>query len=57
MYELLPNAPAHVHATPAQPGYLPLGGKPAESSRQMGFRAQVPLVDGLKEVMDWIRNR
>ena len=55
MYELLPNAPAHVHAAPrAGDIYRSVGG-PQKAADEMSFRAQVSLVDGLKEVIDWMR--
>ena len=56
MYELLPNAPVHVHA-PSRAGDIYRSvGSPQKAADEMGFRAQVPLVDGLKEVIDWMRN-
>jgi UDP-glucose 4-epimerase len=55
MYELLPNAPAHVHAA-ARPGDIYRSvGSPQKAADEIGFRARVSLVDGLKEVIDWIR--
>jgi hypothetical protein len=30
-------------------------GSPQKAADVMGFRAQVSLVDGLKEVIDWMR--
>src|SRR5215213_7564743 len=55
MYELLPNAPTHTLA-PARAGdiYRSLG-NPQKAADVMGFRAQVPLVEGLKETIDWMR--
>ena len=56
MYELLPNAPVHVHAPPRAGDIYRSVGSPQKAADEMGFRAQVPLVDGLKEVIDWMRN-
>ncbi len=56
MYELLPNAPAHVHAAPRAGDIYRSVGSPQKAADEIGFRAQVSLVDGLKEVLDWMRN-
>ena len=55
MYELLPNAPTHTFAAP-RPGdiYRSLG-NPQKAADIMGFRAEVPLADGLNEVINWMR--
>lgn len=55
MYELLPNAPKPEFAAP-RPGdiYRSLG-SPQKAADVMGFHAQVSLVDGLKETIDWMR--
>src|ERR1043165_4345074 len=55
MYELLPNAPAHQLAPPRAGVIYGSVGSPQKSADVMGFRAQVSLVDGLKEVIDWMR--
>jgi UDP-glucose 4-epimerase len=55
MYELLPDAPAHVHAAPRPGDIYRSVGSPQKAVDEMGFRAQVSLVDGLKEVIDWMR--
>jgi UDP-glucose 4-epimerase len=55
MYELLPNAPAHVHAAPRAGDIYRSVGSPQKAANEMGFHAQVSLVDGLKEVIDWMR--
>lgn len=55
MYELLPNAPSHQFATPRAGDIYRSVGSPQKAASLMGFRAQVPLVDGLKEVIDWMR--
>jgi nucleoside-diphosphate-sugar epimerase len=56
MYELLPNAPAHVHAAPRAGDIYRSVGSPQKAADEIGFRAQVSLVDGLKEVIDWMRD-
>jgi nucleoside-diphosphate-sugar epimerase len=56
MYELLPNAPRHVHAAPRAGDIYRSVGSPQKASDVMGFQAQVSLVDGLKEVIDWMRD-
>ncbi len=55
MYELLPNAPKHEHAAPRAGDIYRSVGSPQKAADVMGFRAQVSLVDGLKEVIDWMR--
>lgn len=55
MYELLPNSPAHVHAAPRAGDIYHSVGSPQKAADEIGFRAQVSLVDGLKEVVDWMR--
>ena len=55
MYELLPNAPAHQLAPPRAGDIYRSVGSPQKAADVMGFRAQVSLVDGLKEVIDWMR--
>jgi nucleoside-diphosphate-sugar epimerase len=55
MYELLPNAPTHVLAAPRPGDIYRSVGSPQKAAEVMGFRAEVPLVDGLKEVIDWMR--
>jgi UDP-glucose 4-epimerase len=56
MYKLLPNAPAHVHAAPRAGDIFRSVGSPQKAADEIGFRAQVSLVDGLKEVIDWMRH-
>jgi nucleoside-diphosphate-sugar epimerase len=56
MYELLPNAPAHVHAAPRAGDIYRSVGSPQKAADEIGFHAQVSLVDGLKEVIDWMMN-
>jgi nucleoside-diphosphate-sugar epimerase len=55
MYELLPNSPAHQLAAPRPGDIYRSVGSPRRAAEVMGFRAQVSLVDGLKEVIDWMR--
>lgn len=55
MYELLPNAPTHELAAPRAGDIYRSVGSPQKAADVMGFRAQVSLVDGLKEVIDWMR--
>lgn len=56
MYELLPNAPAHEHAAPRPGDIYRSVGSPQKAAEEIGFRAEVSLVDGLKETMDWMRS-
>ena len=55
MYELLPNAPPHTFVAPRAGDIYRSVGSPQKAADKMGFRAQVSLVDGLKEVIDWMR--
>jgi UDP-glucose 4-epimerase len=55
MYELLPNSPSHEFAAPRAGDIYRSVGSPQKASQVMGFRAQVSLLDGLKEVIDWMR--
>ena len=55
MYELLPNAPTHELSAPRAGDIYRSVGSPQKAADLMGFRAQVSLVDGLKEVIDWMR--
>lgn len=57
MYELLPNAPTHQFAAPRSGDIYRSVGSPQKAADVMGFRAEVSLVDGLKEVMDWMPTR
>ena len=56
MYELLPDTPAHEHAAPRAGDIYRSLGSPQKAASELGFRAQVSLVDGLKEVVDWMRS-
>jgi UDP-glucose 4-epimerase len=55
MYELLPNAPSHDFAAPRAGDIYRSVGSPQKAADVMGFRAQVSLVDGLNEVIEWMR--
>lgn len=55
MYELLPNAPKHEFAAPRAGDIYRSVGSPQKAADVMGFRAQVSLVDGLHETVDWMR--
>ena len=55
MYELLPNAPSHEFAEPRPGDIYRSVGSPQKAADVIGFRAQVSLVDGLKEVIDAMR--
>jgi len=55
MYELLPNAPMPEFAEPRPGDIYRSVGSPQKASDVMGFRAQVSLVDGLKETIDSMR--
>ncbi len=55
MYELLPNAPTHQFAPPRAGDIYRSVGSPQKAADVMNFRAEVSLVDGLKEVIDWMR--
>jgi nucleoside-diphosphate-sugar epimerase len=55
MYELLPNTPAPEYNL-TRPGDIYRSvGSPQKAADILGFRAQVSLVDGLKETIDWMR--
>ncbi|HSK67110.1 MAG TPA: NAD-dependent epimerase/dehydratase family protein, partial [Anaerolineales bacterium] len=56
MYELLPDAPSHVHTAPRSGDIYRSVGSPQKAAEQIGFRAEVSLVDGLKETVDWMRS-
>jgi UDP-glucose 4-epimerase len=54
MYELLPDAPAHTFAAPRAGDIYRSVGSPQKAADVMEFRAEVSLLDGLKEVIDWM---
>lgn len=55
MDELIPNAPQHEFAAPRPGDIYRSVGSPQKAADGMGFRAEVSLADGLKEVIDWMR--
>jgi len=54
-YELIPNAPQPEFVEPRAGDIYRSLGSPQKAADVMGFRAQVPLVDGLKETIEWMR--
>ena len=55
LYELLPNAPKPQFAAPRAGDIYRSVGSPQKAAQVMGFRAQVSLVDGLQETVNWMR--
>jgi len=55
MYELVPNAPQPEFAAPRAGDIYRSVGNPQKAAKGMSFRAEVSLVDGLKETLDWMR--
>jgi UDP-glucose 4-epimerase len=55
MYELVPNAPQTEFAAPRAGDIYRSVGSPQKAAKEIGFRAEVALVDGLKETIDWMR--
>jgi UDP-glucose 4-epimerase len=55
MYELLPHSPNPEVAAPRPGDIYRSMGSPQKAAEVMGFHAQVSLVDGLKETIDWMR--
>ena len=56
LYDLFPNAPAPEFAAPRSGDIYRSVGSPKKAKEVMGFQAQVSLEDGLKEVVEWMRN-
>jgi UDP-glucose 4-epimerase len=54
LYEWVPNAPQPEFAAPRAGDIYRSVGSPKKAANVMGFRAEVSLVDGLKETMDWM---
>lgn len=54
-YELFPQAPKAEFAAPRAGDIYRSVGNPQKASDVMGFKAQVSLVDGLSEVVEWMR--
>ena len=55
MYELVPDAPKPEFAAPRAGDIYRSVGSPQKAADVIDFRAQVSLVDGLKETVDWMR--
>jgi UDP-glucose 4-epimerase len=56
LYDLFPNAPQAEFAAPRAGDIYRSIGSPQKALDVMDFKAQVSLDDGLKEVVDWMRN-
>ena len=56
LYEMFPNAPKHEFAVPRAGDLYRSVGSKQKAKDVMGFEAQVSLADGLKEVIEWMRN-
>jgi UDP-glucose 4-epimerase len=55
LYDLFPNAPEPEFAAPRAGDIYRSVGNPQRALDVMGFKSQVPLEDGLKEVVEWMR--
>jgi len=55
LYELFPNAPQTEFAAPRAGDIYRSVGSPQKAKDIMGFQAQVSLVDGLNETVEWMR--
>jgi UDP-glucose 4-epimerase len=55
MYQLIPNTPSHEFAAPRAGDVYRSVGSPQKAADTMGFRAEVSLADGLKEVIESMR--
>ena len=55
LYELFPNSPKPEFAAPRAGDLYRSVGSPQKAKDVMGFQAQVSLVDGLKETVEWMR--
>ena len=55
LYEMFPNVPKHEFAPPRAGDLYRSVGSPQKALDVMGFKAQVSLGDGLKEVVEWMR--
>ena len=55
MYELIPNVPQPEFVAPRLGDIYRSVGSPQKAAEVMGFRAEVSLLDGLKETIDWMR--
>jgi UDP-glucose 4-epimerase len=55
MHELIPNVPPPQFVPPRAGDLYRSVGSPQKAIDVLGFHAEVPLVDGLKETIDWMR--
>ena len=55
LYAMFPNAPKHEFAPPRAGDLYRSVGSPQKALDVMGFKTQVSLGDGLKEVVEWMR--
>jgi nucleoside-diphosphate-sugar epimerase len=55
MCELIPNTPPPAFAAPRAGDIYRSVGSPQKALETLGFRAEVSLVDGLQETLDWMR--
>ena len=55
MYELIPDAPPPQFVAPRPGDIYRSVGSPQKARDLLGFQAEVSLVDGLKETIDWMR--
>jgi nucleoside-diphosphate-sugar epimerase len=55
LFDVFPNAPQPVFAGPRAGDIYRSIGAPDKAADVMGYRAQVSLVDGLKETVEWMR--
>jgi len=55
MYELVPDAPKPEFAAPRAGDIYRSVGSAQKAADVIDFRAQVSLVDGLKQTVDWMR--
>lgn len=55
LYDLFPSAPAPEFTAPRPGDIYRSVGSPQKALDVIGFKAQVPLEDGLKEVVEWMR--
>jgi UDP-glucose 4-epimerase len=55
MYELIPDAPPPQFTAPRPGDIYRSVGSPQKARELLGFHAEVSLVDGLKETIDWMR--
>jgi UDP-glucose 4-epimerase len=55
MYELIPNVPPPQFTAPRAGDIYRSVGSPQKAADLLDFRAEVSLVDGLKETIDWMR--